>query len=53
MSFFLVPMTQGQPPVFLGGLPAGPGVSPQPGFLLSGVWLPLVITFPTGQAKAT
>ncbi|KAJ8914767.1 hypothetical protein NQ315_013270 [Exocentrus adspersus] len=38
---------------FLGGLPAGPGVSPQPGFLLRGVWLPIVATFPTGQAKST
>lgn len=48
-----MPITQGQPPVFLGGLPAGPGVSPQPGFLLRGVWLPIVVTFPTGQAKST
>jgi hypothetical protein len=46
-------ITQGQPPVFLGGLPAGPGVSPQPGFLLRGVWLPIVVTFPTGQTKST
>lgn len=46
-------MTQGQPPIFLSGLPAGPGVSPQPGFLLRGVWLSLVVTFPTGQSKAT
>lgn len=49
---FLVPVTQMQPPVFLGGIPAGPGVSPQPGFLLRGVWLPLVATFPTGQSKS-
>ncbi|EFA11008.1 Protein MON2 homolog-like Protein [Tribolium castaneum] len=45
-------ITQGQPPVFLGGLPAGPGVSPQPGFLMRGVWLPIVTTFPTGQTKS-
>lgn len=50
---FLVPLTQGQPPVYLGGLPAGPGVSSQPGFLLRGVWLPIVASFPTGQAKST
>ncbi|XP_066259075.1 protein MON2 homolog [Euwallacea similis] len=47
-----LPVTQTQPPVFLGSLPVGPGISPQPGFLLRGVWLPLVATFPTGQAKA-
>ncbi|ERL84532.1 hypothetical protein D910_01962, partial [Dendroctonus ponderosae] len=48
---FLVPVAQMQPPVFLGGIPAGPGISPQPGFLLRGVWLPLVATFPTGQSN--
>ncbi|CAG9759422.1 unnamed protein product [Ceutorhynchus assimilis] len=48
-----LPVTQAQPPAFLGGLPAGPGISPQPGFLLRGVWLPLAATFATGQAKAT
>lgn len=48
-----IPVAQGQPPVYLGGLPAGPGVSPQPGFLLRGVWLPIVATFPTGQTKST
>ncbi|CAG9855474.1 unnamed protein product [Phyllotreta striolata] len=48
-----IPVAQGQPPVYLGGLPAGPGVTPQPGFLLRGVWLPIVATFPTGQAKST
>uniref|UniRef100_A0A1L8DV77 Protein MON2 homolog n=1 Tax=Nyssomyia neivai TaxID=330878 RepID=A0A1L8DV77_9DIPT len=36
----------------IGGLPVGPGVSPQPGFLFRGVWLPLTATFPTGQCKA-
>ncbi|KAB0801130.1 hypothetical protein PPYR_05484 [Photinus pyralis] len=49
-----IPVTQGQPPVFLsGGIPSGPGVSPQPGFFSRGVWLPVVITFPTGTAKST
>ncbi|XP_076261833.1 mon2 homolog, regulator of endosome-to-Golgi trafficking [Rhynchophorus ferrugineus] len=48
-----MPVTQTQPPVFLAGLPAGPGISPQPGFLLRGVWLTLVTTFPTGQTKST
>lgn len=46
-------MAQGQPPAFLSGIPAGPGVSPQPGFLSRGVWLPVVITFPSGQTKST
>lgn len=44
---------QGQPPAFLAGMPAGPGVSPQPGFFSRGVWLPLVVTFPNGQSKST
>ncbi|KAF2885713.1 hypothetical protein ILUMI_20486 [Ignelater luminosus] len=49
-----IPMTQGQPPAFLGaGMPTGPGVSPQPGFFSRGVWLPVVITFPTGSTKST
>ncbi|XP_028146572.1 protein MON2 homolog [Diabrotica virgifera virgifera] len=43
---------QGQAPMYL-GVSAGPGVSPQPGFLLRGVWLPIVTTFPTGQTKST
>lgn len=45
--------TQSQPPAIIGGLPVGPGVSPQPGFLFRGVWLPLVATFPIGQSKST
>lgn len=54
MIELLVPMTQGQPPAFLGaGMPTGPGVSPQPGFFSRGVWLPVVITFPTGSTKST
>lgn len=44
---------QGQPPAFLAGLPAGPGISAQPGFFLRGVWLPLVTTFTPGQARST
>jgi Dimerisation and cyclophilin-binding domain of Mon2/Guanine nucleotide exchange factor in Golgi transport N-terminal len=35
------------------GLSVASGISPQPGFLFRGVWLPLVITFPTGQAKSS
>lgn len=46
-------IAQGQSPVFMGGLPTGAGISPQPGFLLRGVWLPVVVTFPTGQSKST
>lgn len=44
---------QSQPPAIIGGLAVGPGVSPQPGFLFRGVWLPLVSTFPIGQSKST
>nr|XP_022914726.1 protein MON2 homolog isoform X1 [Onthophagus taurus] len=44
-----VPITQGQHPTF--NLPSGPGVSPPPGFLSRNVWLPIVITFATGQTK--
>lgn len=45
--------TQSQPPAIIAGLPVGPGVSPQPGFLFRGIWLPLVATFPIGQSKST
>ncbi|XP_018330358.1 protein MON2 homolog isoform X2 [Agrilus planipennis] len=48
-----IPITQSQSPTFLVVLPTGPGVSPQPGFLSRGVWLPQVITFPTGTTKST
>lgn len=52
--FFIVPMTQNQAPVFLaGGMPAGPGASPQLGFSARGIWLPIVITFPSGCTKST
>ncbi|XP_060847861.1 protein MON2 homolog isoform X2 [Rhopalosiphum padi] len=44
---------QGQSPTVLAGMPVGPGVSPQPGFFgRNGVWLPVVIQLPTGQAKS-
>lgn len=42
-----------QPPAMLAGMPVGPGVTPQPGFYLRGVWLPLAATFMPGQAKST
>ncbi|XP_055644206.1 protein MON2 homolog [Toxorhynchites rutilus septentrionalis] len=45
--------TQGQASALIGGLPVGPGISPQPGFLFRGVFLPLVVTFPSGQSKST
>lgn len=48
-----VPVAQGQPPALLAGMPVGPGVSPQPGFFSRGVWLPVVVTFSSGQAKST
>lgn len=44
---------QSQPPALIAGLPIGPGISPQPGFLFRGAWLPLVATFPIGHSKAT
>ncbi|XP_025191118.1 protein MON2 homolog isoform X2 [Melanaphis sacchari] len=44
---------QGQSPTVLAGMPVGPGVSPLPGFFgRGGVWLPVVIQLPTGQAKS-
>lgn len=46
-------MAQGQPPALLAGMPVGPGISPQPGFYSRGIWLPIVATFTTGQAKST
>ncbi|CAB3383543.1 Hypothetical predicted protein [Cloeon dipterum] len=42
-----------QSPALLAGMPVGPGVTPQPGFYLRGVWLPLAATFVPGQAKST
>ncbi|XP_055595542.1 protein MON2 homolog [Uranotaenia lowii] len=45
--------TPGQPAALIGGLPVGPGISPQPGFVFRGMFLPLVVTFPSGQSKAT
>lgn len=43
---------QTTPPAMIAGLPVGPGMSPQSGFYFRGVWLPLVMTFPTGQSKS-
>ncbi|XP_066601178.1 protein MON2 homolog isoform X2 [Prorops nasuta] len=45
-------IAQGTTPLFT-GVPIGPGVSPQPGFYSRGVWLPVVATFASGQAKST
>lgn len=47
-----VPIAQGQPPSLLAGMPVGPGVSPQPGFFSRGVWLPIVVTYSSGQTKS-
>lgn len=44
---------QGQSPAMLAGMPVGPGVSPQPAFFYRGVYLPLCVNIPTGQAKAS
>uniref|UniRef100_A0A0N7ZAU2 Protein MON2 homolog n=1 Tax=Scylla olivacea TaxID=85551 RepID=A0A0N7ZAU2_SCYOL len=44
---------QGQSPALLAGMPVGPGVSPQPAFFYRGVYLPLCISIPTGQAKSS
>lgn len=44
---------QGQSPTVLAGMPVGPGVTAASGFLgRNGVWLPVVIQLPTGQAKS-
>uniref|UniRef100_A0A182JBS9 Protein MON2 homolog n=1 Tax=Anopheles atroparvus TaxID=41427 RepID=A0A182JBS9_ANOAO len=43
----------GQQSQLMGGMPVGPGISPQPGFIFRGVFLPLVVTFPSGQSKST
>lgn len=53
---FIVPtntVLQGQSPAVMAGMSIGPGVSPQAGFIgRSGIWLPVVIQLPTGQAKS-
>ncbi|XP_020288600.1 protein MON2 homolog isoform X3 [Pseudomyrmex gracilis] len=46
-----VPQNTGLP--LFTGMPIGPGVSPQPGFYSRGIWLPVVATFTSGQAKPT
>lgn len=43
-------LIQGQPPALLAGMPVGPGVTPQAGFLYRGVWLP-IIPIPSGTCK--
>lgn len=43
---------QSSSPALIGGLAVGSGISPQSGFYFRGVWLPLVVTFPTGQSKS-
>uniref|UniRef100_A0A1S4H3D2 Protein MON2 homolog n=1 Tax=Anopheles gambiae TaxID=7165 RepID=A0A1S4H3D2_ANOGA len=45
--------SSGQQSQLMGGMPVGPGISPQPGFIFRGVFLPLVVTFPSGQSKST
>ncbi|XP_052894709.1 protein MON2 homolog isoform X2 [Anopheles moucheti] len=55
-SLFINPQllrTSGQQSQLMGGMPVGPGISPQPGFIFRGVFLPLVVTFPSGQSKST
>lgn len=46
-----MPQSTGSP--LFTGMPIGPGVSPQPGFYSRGIWLPVVATFTSGQAKST
>lgn len=46
-----IPQSTGAP--LFTGMPVGPGVSPQPGFYSRGIWLPVVATFTSGQAKPT
>lgn len=43
---------QGMPPSLLGGLPMGPGVTPQPAFIYHGVWIPISVSFPAGTTKS-
>ncbi|XP_058791911.1 protein MON2 homolog isoform X3 [Phymastichus coffea] len=48
-----VAQAQGTAPAMLAGMPIGPGITPQPGFYSRGIWLPVVATFTSGQAKST
>ncbi|XP_054718862.1 protein MON2 homolog [Uloborus diversus] len=41
---------QGQPPALLAGMPVGPGITPQAGFLYRGVWFP-INQMPSGTCK--
>jgi len=44
---------QGQLPIMSNNMPVGSNISPQSGFLSrSGIWLPIVIHLPTGQARS-
>ncbi|KAK7101826.1 protein MON2 homolog [Littorina saxatilis] len=47
-----LPDTQGTPPAMVAGMPVGGGVSPQPAFMYRGVWIPLVVSIPTGQTRS-
>ncbi|KAL4226466.1 hypothetical protein ACF0H5_014449 [Mactra antiquata] len=42
---------QGSPPLLVGGMPVGSGVSPQPAFMYRGVWIPLILVIPQGQTR--
>ncbi|XP_055928988.1 protein MON2 homolog isoform X2 [Argiope bruennichi] len=41
---------QGQPPALLAGMPVGPGITPQAGFLYRGIWLSIT-PIPAGTCK--
>ncbi|GJQ68018.1 hypothetical protein Trydic_g10661 [Trypoxylus dichotomus] len=49
---FLVSIGQTPHTPYLSGIPPGIGVTPQQGFLSRNVWLPIVLTFPSGQTKS-
>ncbi|XP_015915930.1 protein MON2 homolog isoform X2 [Parasteatoda tepidariorum] len=43
-------VVQGQSPALLAGMPVGPGITPQAGFLYRGIWLPIT-PVPSGTCK--
>ncbi|GFU23215.1 protein MON2 homolog [Nephila pilipes] len=45
-----VAAVQGQPPALLAGMPVGPGITPQAGFLYRGIWLSIT-PIPSGTCK--
>lgn len=49
----LVVSTPTQTLPMMSTLPMVPGASQQAGFLFRSLWLPLIVTFPTGQSKST